>query len=96
MPNNTRDETFVPLTPLTSPGNSRADYRVTVLSDAEKAQPFRPLGLSPTPASAAPVGNSEPRVAVQRDGDRVSSIQVQCGCGRVIDLACVYDAPKPA
>jgi len=33
---------------------------------------------------------SDPVVSVQRSGDSVISIRVQCGCGQVIDLACVY------
>jgi len=33
----------------------------------------------------------EPRVTLQRDGGRVSSIRVQCSCGQVIELACVYE-----
>jgi hypothetical protein len=91
MPN-TRDDSFVPLTPAVPPGNRRADSRVTIISQAEKAEPFRPLAASVTAhPAAAPGSGSEPRVAVQREGDRVSSIQIQCGCGRMIELACVYE-----
>jgi hypothetical protein len=38
----------------------------------------------------------EPRVTVQRDGDRVTHLRIQCTCGLVMDLACVYDAPPAA
>ena len=39
----------------------------------------------------------EPRVSLQCEGDRVTSIRVQCSCGQVMDLACVYEpTPKPA
>lgn len=31
-----------------------------------------------------------PKVTVQRDGERVTQIQVRCTCGQVIDLACEY------
>jgi hypothetical protein len=35
----------------------------------------------------------EPRVTLQRDGDRITHLRIQCTCGQIIDLACVYDAP---
>ena len=35
----------------------------------------------------------EPRVSVQRDGDRVTNIRIQCTCGQMMDIACVYDEP---
>jgi hypothetical protein len=39
----------------------------------------------------------EPRVTVQRDGDRVTHLRIQCTCGQIMDLACVYDdTPPPA
>ena len=94
MPN-TRDESFVPLTPTILPAGRRPDFRVTILSQPENLQPFRPL-VSPAgsaPASGQP-SSSEPRISVQRDGDRVSAIQIQCGCGQVIELACVYENVK--
>lgn len=33
----------------------------------------------------------EPRVTVQRDGNRVTHLRIQCTCGQIMDLACVYD-----
>jgi hypothetical protein len=33
-------------------------------------------------------------VTVQREGDRVTHLRVQCTCGQIMDIACVYDAPK--
>lgn len=38
----------------------------------------------------------EPRVSVQREGDRVTHLRIQCSCGQVLDLACVYDEPPAA
>jgi hypothetical protein len=35
----------------------------------------------------------EPRVTVQREGDRVTHLRIQCTCGQIMELACVYDAP---
>jgi hypothetical protein len=61
------------------------------VSQAENVRAFQALaakpacGNSPTASPAC-----EPRISVQRDGDRVSSIHIECTCGRVIELACVY------
>jgi hypothetical protein len=94
MPLN-RDESFVPLTPAALPQNERADYRVTVMAQAANVQPFRPLGQAGAVHSSMLGSNHEPRVTVQHEGDRVSSIQIQCTCGQIIELACVYE-PAPA
>jgi hypothetical protein len=39
--------------------------------------------------------NYEPRVLLQRDGERITNIRVQCSCGQVMDLACDYGDPQP-
>jgi hypothetical protein len=93
-----RTESFVPLTAAPAPGD-RTDYRVTVVSPNGPAQPFQALQTAHAPVSASPtaVSNScEPRVSVQREGDRVMSIRIQCSCGQVLDLACVYPEPPKA
>ncbi len=89
---NANRDAFVPLTPAARPSKPGADSKVTVVAQAANLQPFRPLG-QPAPAATVPAAHAascEPRVTVQRDGDRVTSIQVQCSCGQVIELACVY------
>ncbi|MBC8096256.1 MAG: hypothetical protein H7Y43_10615 [Akkermansiaceae bacterium] len=87
----TRDTAFIPLSSAAPATQPNGDYKLTVLSSPDKAQPFRPLGQSPAAApTSAHQSNCEPRVTVQREGDRVSGIQVHCSCGQVIELACVY------
>jgi hypothetical protein len=57
---------------------------------------FQTLGASQAAASAANASEkklAEPRVSVQRDGDRVTHLRIQCTCGMIMDLACIYDAP---
>jgi hypothetical protein len=53
----------------------------------------RPAGF--TSANGAQKKIGEPRVSVQRDGDRVTHLRIQCSCGQTLDIACVYDAPPP-
>jgi len=31
-----------------------------------------------------------PSVSLERDGDRVTHIRIQCGCGQLIELECAY------
>jgi hypothetical protein len=78
-------ESFVPLVPpVTRPREA-----------AFASMPFNGLTPGAAPDASAP-GNagseacSKPVVTLQRNGESVSGIRIQCGCGQVIDLACVY------
>jgi len=51
----------------------------------------RPSSLSVANGGEKKIG--EPRVTLQRDGDRVTHIRIQCTCGLIMDLACIYDEP---
>lgn len=39
-----------------------------------------------------------PKVALVRNGDCITAVKIQCGCGQVIVLDCAYDpvTPSPA
>jgi hypothetical protein len=91
-----RIEPFVPLTAAT-PSHENREFRVTVISQAGLAHPFQTLeqAASATTENTSPIGkrNCEPRLTLQRDGERVTSIRIQCTCGQMMDLACVYDEP---
>jgi hypothetical protein len=91
-----RTHTFVPLTAApTLP--ERRDFSVTVISGADKKtdKNFQSLAAPlPAPAPVAAENKTcEPRVSVQRDGDRVTHLRIQCTCGQVMDLACLYEKP---
>jgi hypothetical protein len=89
--NNNRDTAFVPLSTDPAAPRQNAEVKLTVLPQPGNVQPFRPLGHPATLAAAALHDSAcEPRISIQREGDRVSSIQVQCSCGQLIELACVY------
>jgi hypothetical protein len=96
-----RNESFVPLTAAPSAGQDR-EFRVAVIPANQQAKSFHSLEQLMPEASEAGVASDgkklcEPRVSVQRDGDRVTSIRIQCTCGQVMDIACVYDQPaRPA
>jgi hypothetical protein len=94
--NTTRDESFVPLTSAATPSKEeRPDFRVTVRSQTDDAPPFQSLGQAAGSFSPAQSSNLEPRLTLQREGDRISSIRIQCTCGQTIELACVYELPPP-
>ena len=92
----TQTDSFVPLTtdPVASRGE-RAEFKATVMSELAETQKFQ-IASPLTTSSAAPatphVADCQPQVNVQRDGNRVMGIHIQCSCGEVIDLSCVYEA----
>jgi hypothetical protein len=89
-----RTESFVPLTAAPM-SDERREFRVTVIPQSEQSRTFQSLEqLAPVPVvSSNQKKICEPRVSVQRDGDRVSSIRIQCSCGQVMDVACLYEEP---
>jgi hypothetical protein len=64
---------------------------VTIIGQTDKLQAFQPLGRA---GHGGASGQCEPRVTLQRDGDRISAIRIQCACGQVVELACVYEKAK--
>lgn len=54
-------------------------------------------GFQPLLAALKPAGPPEethpcksPEITLQRDGDRITQICIQCGCGQIIELGCQY------
>ena len=89
MSSNPADQ-FVPLNASTPPMRDRAEFKVTVVKDAANLRPFQPLGRPSGKPGGGPA--CEPKVTLQREGDRVTGIQIQCTCGQLIELACQYQA----
>jgi hypothetical protein len=94
-----RTEAFVPLTTAPAPGEYR-ELQVTVIPKAvptRSLQSLEPPGTAAGRPGPAAAKKCEPSVSLQCDGDRITNIRVQCTCGQVMDLACVYEpASKPA
>jgi hypothetical protein len=65
---------------------------VKVLAQAESKSAFAPLvaGASAGAANIPLTACGQPKLTLQRQGDVVSVIRVECGCGQVIELKCVY------
>lgn len=81
---------FVPFVP-SSAGSAPASGPglPKMLSAASAAKLFHPLKAG-EPAGATPHPAGEPKVTVERNGDCITKIKIQCSCGQVIELACSY------
>ncbi len=92
-----RTESFVPLTAAPAPPGRR-EFNVAVVQNGDAPKNFQALAV-PLAESKAQSPPSKvlctPRVSVQRDGGRVTHLRVQCTCGEVLDLACLYDDATP-
>ena len=73
-----RDTTFFSIHQRTAAANK---------VDGEPANRFDTSCLEVAPPAA---NCSKPAVTLQRNGDQVTSIRIQCGCGQVIELNCEY------
>jgi hypothetical protein len=77
-------EAFVPLVSgnVKTPEAPFTSFNVKPVGAAKSA------GLDAHPAKSEAC--AKPQVTLQRNGDIVTGIRVQCGCGQVIELSCVY------
>jgi hypothetical protein len=82
-------ETFVPLSPATLPRISSAAPVGTSSVVADNAA-FQAVQASSADTSHSPDTCAKPTVTLQRNGEVVTGIRVQCGCGKVIELNCFY------
>jgi hypothetical protein len=79
-------ESFTPLAPATAGARETSFTPMNLQSVARGGKP----GAILSGAKLDGEGCSQPVVTLQRNGDVVSAIRIQCGCGQVFDLACVY------
>ena len=87
-----RTDAFVPLT--TQPVSAeKREFRATVISQDKSSAPFESLNPA-SPTGAAQKKLCEPHLTVHRDGNRITGIRIQCTCGQVMDVACVYEEPS--
>lgn len=75
------------------PASAGVTLKTVPKRDGDGAVAFE-LFQAPGPARAqvhvhAP-GAGQPVVTLQREGERVTGIRVECACGQVIELACSY------
>ena len=81
-------DNFTPLFPRSS-GAGALGARFRGEAGKEPGGAFQPMAVTPVSGHSC-ASASEPRVTLERDGDRVSRIRVECACGQVIVLVCEY------
>ena len=82
---------FVPLSLSAQPQPSApaaADAKAPPAPPASKL--FRTITNSGAPAQPAAAAAGEPKITLEREGNRIVRIRIQCCCGHVIELACNY------
>ena len=93
---------FVPLFPQNaSRDHTHSGAGGRVFKQTDSTQGFVPIVLEP--GGAVPVSisahdcrasagdkASAPSVTLEREGDRVKHIRIQCACGGIIELECAY------
>lgn len=70
-------------------GGGPEDPGFTALMPSEAAAASAARGHHSETATA-PAHERLPVVTLNRDGDKVTRIQVRCSCGEVVELDCVY------
>ena len=81
---------FVPLTVSMRAAVPGSATPGKAASPSPGATRFRPLAAPGAPTQPPHPAIGEPKLTVEREGDRVTRILIQCPCGHVIELACEY------
>jgi hypothetical protein len=81
--------TFTPLVTTPVSAGDRSTQTLKLLSQAEAKDLFKPLVVTGSPEQPGKAC-SPPSVTLQRQGEVVSGIRIECTCGQVIELSCVY------
>ena len=86
-------ESFVPFEPPMGAGGKPSSPPATlkIVSRPETGPVFNPLQTFTAAHAHSPSGASgKPVVVLQREGERITGIRIECVCGQVIELACSY------
>jgi hypothetical protein len=82
-------DSFIPFVTAPVSTEETALLQLKVLPQAEAKALFEPLPEGGRPEQPAKTCG-RPSVTLQRQGEVVSGIRIECGCGQVIELACAY------
>jgi hypothetical protein len=86
-------DSFVPFDTEAGRQAGRPAGRISPLPAIRSAGPPVEAGSAFTPLAHGPAGSTahgKPAVSLQREGDRVTGIRIECVCGQVIELSCSY------
>ena len=85
-------EQFIPFVPakLVLPSAVRGTGDPSPQGEAFQSLASSNNQLNPSHGYPSSVGDHPPKITLQRDGERITQITVQCSCGHVIELSCTY------
>jgi hypothetical protein len=85
-------DVFVPFAPAANSSGANGFTPLTLKSFPAAAAKATPGSNGSAAPSAGPqgAGCAPPKVTVQRQGDVVTAVRIQCSCGQVTELNCVY------
>jgi hypothetical protein len=82
-------DAFVPLVAAPVASGQSALFQLKILPQAEAQSVLESLPNGPSCQPAAkPCGR--PSLTLRRQGEEVCGIRIECACGQVIELECVY------
>jgi hypothetical protein len=79
---------FVPLVAAPASEVGQTQNGIAPAAMGQPAGDFKGLAKAPPPQVAH--ANHTPKISVQREGDKITKIQITCSCNQVIELDCVY------
>lgn len=85
---------FVPLLNSLRLATPPAAGAAPAFQAVQPSSPPNPANAGPDSAPPVPLHAHQPVLNLKRDGDRITEIEIRCGCGQVIRLECDY-APMP-
>jgi hypothetical protein len=87
-------EPFIPFVPAKVPVAqvAQAAAQLQVLPPAEASSPpFKAVSAAAHLHSMTAAGLSQPpKITLQRTGEKVTGIRIECTCGQMIELECSY------
>jgi hypothetical protein len=85
-------DSFVPFDPVHGPmtASPGSIANLKVVPKAEAGPAFAPLTIPGSAPAHGIAAQGKPVVTLQRDGERVTGIRIECVCGQIIELACSY------
>jgi hypothetical protein len=87
-------QAFVPLVPgsLRTAESTGAARLKPITPASTQFQPGPPASakVEPNGSPAPHAAHGEPKITLERQGETITHIRVQCGCGQVIELKCEY------
>lgn len=84
---------FVPLV-ATLPSTEKREFQITIIPQGDPSQKFQSFEKPATKSNGGTPKNCEPQISLQRDNGRVTGIHIECSCGQIIDLSCIYETAK--